>query len=81
MATYYLWPSSGVSNSNVFKGHIVKKCGLAERKKNIFCARGPHFLCETVKKLVILRYLLIFKVVGGHTDHVGGPHAAREMPA
>ncbi len=35
---------AGVSNSNVFKGHILRKHGLATRKKQKTCLWGPHFL-------------------------------------
>ena len=34
--------TSGVSNSKVFKGHIVKKCGLAGNKKKFIATKSKH---------------------------------------
>ena len=49
-------------------------------KKHIYCPRAT-FLCKSDKKQAIWVYLLILRVAGGRTDHVGGPHAARKkMP-
>ena len=70
----------GVSILKVFKGHIVKKCGLAGRTKSKLGVCGPHFCINQIKKLVILGYFLILKVVECRTYHVGEPHADHEMP-
>jgi len=38
-----LCSTAEVSNSNVFKGHILIKNSLAGRIKPKICVQGPHF--------------------------------------
>ena len=73
------WLRTGVLNSNVFKGHILKKYGLAGRAKPRFTFCGSHFCVNQTKSYLIWDICSFMKVVGGRTDHVGGPHAVREM--
>jgi hypothetical protein len=70
---------AGVSNSNVFKGHILIKNGLAGRIRPKNVLKGRIFL-KYSKNLVIFGHFLILIFVAGRTEHVDGPHAACEMP-
>jgi len=74
------WSKSGVSNSNLFEGHILTKKELAGRIKIKIGLRGPQLRVEgelTAPKTVISALVCSFYDDAGRTTTSGGPHAAR----
>ena len=67
-------------NLKSFQGpHCEEMWSRGPHKIQTWCPRAT-FLHQSDKKLVILGYFLILKVVECRTYHVGEPHAAHEMP-